>query len=247
MDKTKQVGFSQRIRIEWIEQTAILLLKNMKASEIKETLRDYLNNKLSIGSNPERGAREKAITIIMKIWVNPPKEFTKLRDDGLNFIKTLPSQEHTIINWTMIKAIYPFFGIVAENVGRLLKLQGTVSMAQVLRRVTEQFGERSTVIRATQRVVRSMVDWKILKDTNEKGVYALQQSMIVNNEQVIAWLVEAFLLENNLKSASLDTIIKHPSLFPFEISFSRIIDFEKNRNIELIHQGYEDIVVHKCL
>ena len=69
----------------------------------------------------------------------------------------------------MALAAYPFWGAVAAQTGRLLRLQGTVAAAQVQRRIKEGYGERDTVSRAARRVLRSFIDWRVLTDTATKG------------------------------------------------------------------------------
>ena len=71
----------------------------------------------------------------------------------------------------MCIAVYPFFGTVADAVGRLLRLQGTAGAAQVQRRLRERFGERETVTHAARRILRAYIDWGILEETDQKGLY----------------------------------------------------------------------------
>ena len=44
-------------------------------------------------------------------------------------------------------------------------VQGEVAQSQVLRRVTESWGERSTLHRAVQRMSRNWVEWGVLSET----------------------------------------------------------------------------------
>ena len=74
-----------------------------------------------------------------------------------------------LVHWCMCMAVYPFFGTVADAVGRLLRLQGTAGAAQVQRRLRERFGERETVARAARRILRAYIDWGVLSETDEKG------------------------------------------------------------------------------
>lgn len=85
---------------------------------------------------------------------------------------------------------------VAAHVGRLLRLQGRAAASQVQRRVREQYRERDTVSRAARRVLRSFVDWEVLKETSEKGIYTAGLSLAIAQVEVIAWLAEAFLRAN---------------------------------------------------
>jgi hypothetical protein len=133
----------------------------------------------------ERGkVFEKTIAILMRIWATTPKELRPLRDDGLKLLQVGSSETRVAVHWGMTMAVYPFWGIVADITGRLLKLQGSATIAQILRRIKEQLGERETVTRAAQRIVRSYVDWRVLSDTSEKGMYSMAPQMVVIDERV---------------------------------------------------------------
>jgi hypothetical protein len=64
-----------------------------------------------------------------------------------------------------------FVGVVAEAVGRFLRLQGSCAAVHGPQRVREQLGEREAVARAARRVLRCFLDWGVLQETKEKDVY----------------------------------------------------------------------------
>ena len=159
MKRRDQIGFSQRIHLDWLEYTANLVLAGNPREEIVAALSERLKKKLSVGNEPERGNRDKAITILTKVWVTVPKELQSLRDEGLDHLQASGPSERMLVHWCMCMAVYPFFGTVADAVGRLLRLQGTAGAAQVQRRLRERFGERETVARAARRILRAYIDW----------------------------------------------------------------------------------------
>jgi hypothetical protein len=118
----------------------------------------------------------------------------------------------------MVTATYPFWSVVATQTGRLLRLQGSVVAIHVQRRIREQYGERDTVSRAAQRVLRSFVDWRVLKETPEKGIYTARLSLAITQVELIAWLLEAFLHTRPNSSVALRTVLDSTSLFPFRLS-----------------------------
>lgn len=215
--RSTQVGFSQRIRLEWLEKTANLMLAGSDDGQIYSTLQELLEDKVSIGANPERGNREKVITILMRIWVRVPSDLRLLQNDALRLFSQLPRDDHLVLHWGMAMAAYPFWASVASQVGRLLRLQGTASASQVQRRMREQYGERDTVSRAARRVLRSLIDWQILKETNEQGLYVQRTTHDISDVQLIAWLVEALLHADPNGSAALRTAMDSTSLFPFRL------------------------------
>ena len=133
---------SQRVRLEWFERTAQLALAGLSRPEIETELKVLLEDKLSVGGSAIRGNREKVITILQRTWLSVDGDLEPLRLDGLQLIRELPHAGHIAVHWGMVMAAYPFWGAVAETVGRLLRLQGSVGAADVQRRVRELRGER---------------------------------------------------------------------------------------------------------
>ena len=117
--RNSQVGFSQRIQLEWLVHTANLVLAGSGKEEIEKALQELLQDQLSVGGKAKRGNREKAITNLLKIWVTVPKSLKPLRDDGLKLLQRLPFKEHLAVHWGMSMAVYPFWGAVAGVTGRL--------------------------------------------------------------------------------------------------------------------------------
>jgi len=216
--RTSQIGFSQRIRLEWLEHTANLVLAGNDKAAVNDSLQELLKDKVSIGGQAIRGNREKAITILMKTWLTVPRGLEALRDGGLQIQQGLPRKERIAVHWGMALAAYPFWGAVAAHTGRLLRLQGAAAAAHVQRRVKEQYGERETAARAARRVLRSFIDWGVLNETDDKGVYALGNRLSIQDPRHIAWLVEASLHARANGSAAIKDLLDGPSIFPFRLA-----------------------------
>lgn len=238
----KEVGFSQRIRLEWFEKTAKLLAEGKAKKEIESELYNILSKQLHSDGNTKRGSREKAITILLKIWVSSPEHVQPLKEDAITYFRKLPFNDHIILHWGLSTAIYPFFGTMAETVGRLLKLQGSFTPAQVLRRIKEQYGERETVTRATKRVLRCFVDWGVLKDATKKGIYLPVTPHVITDKKLTAWLVEAILISGNSHSGLISVITQSPILFPFALEQFSQQDLTNNKRLEFFHQGVNELV-----
>ncbi len=244
-----QVGFSSRIKMEWLEQTARMVLNGFDDRSIYNMLQHILEDKLSVGSNAKRGNREKAITILMKIWVRTPPELIELKKDALKLFSELSEELHISLHWGMALAVYPFWGAVASHTGRLLRLQGTASHAQVRRRIMEKYGDRPTVKHAVRRVLRSMIDWGVLRDDKNlpEGVYRQGEIIILNDERVLAWMIEALLYTYQSDSVSFRTLLNAPQLFPFRFknkSLSHIITSSKR--LELYSNSYDYEMIRLC-
>ena len=154
--RTNQIGFSQRVRLEWLEVTANLVLAGNGKYAVNEALQELLKDKVSVGGKAARGNREKIITILMKVWLKSPPGLDALRADGLELLKTIPRPDRLAVHWGMVMAVYPFWAQVASHAGRFLKLQESAAAAHIQRRMREQYGERETVSRAARRLARAL-------------------------------------------------------------------------------------------
>lgn len=243
--RANQIGFSQRVRLEWLEITANLVLAGNDKPAINEALQELLKDKVSIGGEAERGNREKIITILMKVWLNVPHELEPLRVNGLELLKRVPRSERIAIHWGMVMAVYPFWAAVASHVGRFLRLQGSATAAHVQRRIREQYGERETVSRAARRVLRSFIDWGVLSEMETKGVYSQGLCIHVDEDpQIISWLVEASLHSRSNGCAPLKDLIENTSLFPFCLKYISPDDLLANSpRLDILRHGLDDELV----
>jgi hypothetical protein len=243
MNTRVEVGFSRRIQLDWLELTANLVLAGSTRPEIQTHLDNFLQDKLSIGSESKSSGRRKAISILLKTWVTVPARLEPLRNEALELLLATPCHQHLAIHWGMTMAVYPFFGTVAENVGRLLRLQGRFAAGSIQRRIKEQLGDRETVSRATQRVLRCFVDWGVLEDTAEIGVYQPVSVHLVDNRKIAMWLIEAALIASDSNSQAIGVISQAPALFPFMVSSINPRDLEANQRLEFFHQGLDENMV----
>jgi hypothetical protein len=247
--RTDQIGFSQRVRLEWLEQTANLILAGNEKATVNDALQELLKDKVSVGGHFRGSNRNKIISILRKVWVTPPDELVPLRDEALAFLSTQssslsPHHLSIAIHWGMVMAVYPFWSEVATQTGRLLKLQGLAVAAQVQRRVREQYGERETVSRAARRVLRSYLDWGVLQKTDAKGVYSAGTIHAVDDSRLIAWLAKAYLHARANGSAPLRDLIDSPSLFPFRIKpihAERLV--AASSRLDLLRHGLDEDLV----
>jgi hypothetical protein len=242
--RINQIGFSQRVRLEWLEQTANFVLAGNDKKAVNDALQDLLKDKVSIGGQAERCNRDKMISILMKVWFKSPPDLEDLRSDGLKIIRELSPSHHLAIHWGMIMAVYPFWASVADHVGRLLRLQRAAAAMHVQRRMREQYGERETVSRSTRRVLRSYVDWGVISETGTKGIYTRGLSLIIDDFRLVSWLIEASLHTRSNRSAMLKDLVESPRLFPFclkQITAEGLI--ATSSRLDVLRQGLNEELV----
>ena len=231
------VGFSQRIRLEWLDYTANLLLAGNRGEAIPAALRARLAERFSLGDGRVSGNCDKAVSILFRVWAAVPEERRALRDEGLDRLRRASAGERLLVHWCMCMAAYPFFGAVAEAAGRPLRLQGSVAAAQAQRRLRARLGERETVARAARRVLRSFVDWGALVDTGEKGLYRGAPRRAVENPALAVWVLKALLSAEDAAPRSPSRLLRAPRLFPFDIAPPAPAELEAGQAFEIVHDG----------
>ncbi len=238
MQKNRQIGFNRRIQLEWLDRVANLAMAGNDRQTINDALQDFLKDKLSGGNPDVRGSREKAITILMKTWVTVPAELRNFRDEGFEYLQRLPSEKHLPLHWGMCMATYGFFGKAATTMGRMLRLQDSFNASHIQRRLQEIYGQRDALHYATERILRTMVDWDILADADRKGNYRLNNCIEVESPELSTWLIEAYLANTDSGSAELDTVLNAPAFFPFKLDPPDVNALRKHPRI---HYGMHGI------
>jgi len=213
----ESIGIKQVVRLEWYDLALDMQLEGRPSGEIRQELTDLLKDRLQSGGFGERGEATyiKAVAQLMKCWVAPDKDLVALRDRALQAARTAPRSDVLALHWAMTMAAYPFWHAVAAQVGRLLNLQPMIMQAQIRKRTQELFGERSTVERSARRVIRSFVDWGVLKDSQSSGCYEKNVPRAILAPAVTTVLVEATLHTSPNGSMALLSVKDNPALFPF--------------------------------
>lgn len=240
MSARTSIGFDRRIDAEWLDAVAQQVATGTKGSELRAYTFNMMKGVVA-GGTKHGTAAQKTVTVLTRTWANVNPEVVGLRDRAVGLLPTLSPQERIGLHWAMAIAGYRFFGDVASTSGRLLQLQGDLNLDQVTRRLREAWGERSTMNRAAQRVVRSMVQWGGLADTEFKGVYTQVPNRIPIQRELTQVLLEALLIHEG-KGLPLDQVIRHPALFPFDVVLGPN-SLRKSPRFEVQRQGLDVDVV----
>jgi len=236
------IGIKQAIRYEWMQKTANLLLAGLDAKSVRQELHDYLANRKGNGSEGSRSdqSRTFAVNNLMKIWVTPDSELVPFRDVALAHLRRHPSMALPV-HWAMISAVYPFWFNVAGQIGRLLNLQDQVTQQQIINRLKEQYGDRQTVSRYARFVIRSLVAWGVLKDSDDKGCYERVTPLLIPDQNLAILMFEAALNTTSEGKGALGLLLNNPAFFPFQLSVMTG-DFVAQRTdrIDVVRYGLDD-------
>lgn len=239
MERRSVIGFDRRIDLDWLDAAAASAASHQRASEMRVQLHQLLHDKVR-GDGPH-SARGKTVTVLHHIWGDVPRAATGLRERASRQLADAEPGERLALHWAMMLATYPFFVDLAVAVGRIQALQDEVSLAHLIRRLSAEWGERSTLSRASQRIVRSMVQWKVVEETHTPGLYAPAHLKKVR-PAISMVLVEGLLVGGEDRHLRLGSIPRHPAFFPFQMDVN-IVEFSAAPQFNVHREGMDCDVV----
>ena len=240
------IGFDRKIRLDWLDAAAEWTAQGLSVAETRAQVARLLDGQ--VAGNGPHSARGKTTTVLLHVWTAVPDAAVPLRDDALALLRGRTGRDLLPLHWGMCLATYPFFRDVAATTGRLLALQGEAALSQVVRRMAEAWGERSTLTRAVQRVVRSCVEWGVLAETGNRGIFSLAAKTAVRRGDGIGpWLLEAGLVSSGRREYPLRGLVDGASFYPLDLALS-VGDLSSSPRLELCRQGLdEDVVMLKAV
>ncbi len=214
MSRRQTLGFDRKLELAWLDAAAAAAARGDALPDARQQLYAVLEGVVQ-GDGPQSG-RGKTITVLSRIWLSPGLE--GFRSRGLTALDLTDADGRLAIHWAMCAGTHPFFVDVAAAVGRLVQMQGDVAQAQVVRRVAESWGDRSTLHRAVQRTCRTFIEWGVLLETEVRGVYRARTPAFAASGRTALLLLEALLLGGQRPIAPLLDLVRHPALFPFDVT-----------------------------
>lgn len=227
------VGFDRKLKRDWLDALADQVAKG----EDTHALRTFLGGLLT-PDHPGETARGKTMTVLMRIWALVPDQDRRLRQDAFELLKVIPAQDRIWLHWGMALVAYPLFRDSATAIGRLLKLQGEFTLGQLQRKLIDGWGQRSTVTRAFQRIVRSMVEWGTLADAKTPGHFQAAPVVVTNSKPLQLWFLRACLEATRSEMVEADQLFSQPLAFPFRLTIKKA-DLRRSKDFTIHRQGID--------
>lgn len=229
MTSAPRIGFDRFIHLDWAT-TALKVRAGAAQPEDLEALLDAAG----LGA----AARTKTRTVLKRLWLEPRAELADYADRGAAIFKAIPNVPPAALHWGMAVATYPFFGKVAELIGRLSALQGDCASAEIHRRMSETYGEREGTYRMTNMVIQSQAGWDAVERV-EKGKRVIRLApAVVDDDELTAWLIEAAVRYAG-KPLTITSLQSQPVLFPFSLTKSLAYLVSNSEHLAVTANGLE--------
>ena len=224
---TPQIGFDRFIQLDWAA-SALRVRAGLGSVETLNELLDVAG--LSVA------AKKKTRTVLNRLWLDPRPALVEFADRGAAILKTHPDTSIAALSWGMAIATYPFFGKVAELVGRLSALQGDCTSAEVHRRMSETYGEREGTYRMTNMVLQSQANWGAIERVDKNKRLVRRPSVTLTNDQLVSWLIEA-VLRYTSKTVSVSALKSMAVIYPFVLDQPLAYVVSNSPTLELRAEG----------
>ncbi|MEM5493380.1 hypothetical protein [Hoeflea sp. AS16] len=218
-----QIGFDRFIQLDWAAAA-------LRVRAGISTLDDLIVMLDSSHAGP--AAKKKTRTVLNRLWLEPRPDLAEFADRGVQIYRASPDTPVSALTWGMALATYPFFGKVAEIVGRLTMLQGDCTSAEVHRRMSEIFGEREGTRRMTNMVLQSQADWGAIERLDGGKRIARRKAIDLHGAPVAAWLAEACLRSTG-RALTVANIESSPIIYPFNLGGSTSYILSKSKALEM--------------
>lgn len=218
-----QIGFDRFIQLDW----AATALRVRAGVSSLDDLTDLID---ATHSGP--AAKQKTRTVLNRLWLEPRPDMVDFATRGIKIYREAPDTPIAALTWGMALAAYPFFGKVAEIVGRLTALQGDCASAEVHRRMAEVFGEREGTRRMTNRVLQSQASWGAIERV-DKGKRIIRKNPVnLDESPAAAWLAEACVRYSG-RALSATGLGSKPAIYPFTLGSSISYRLSQCRFLEM--------------
>jgi hypothetical protein len=222
-----KIGFDRFIHLAWATEALKVSAGYSSLADL-----DMLLNSANLGVE----AKRKTVTVLNRLWIKPRPELVDFAARGAAIYRSDPRASVSAICWGAGIATYPFFGKIAELIGRLSALQGDCTSAEVHRRMSEIYGEREGTRRMTDIVIQSQASWGAVERA-EKGNRIIRLTpQVISNDPLTAWLIEAAVRYIG-KPISVPTLQSLGVLFPFSLVQSLSYVVSKDPNLDLRSEG----------
>jgi len=223
-----RIGFDRFIQLEWV--ASVLEVRAGVASI------DELNAQLEV-SDLGKEARAKTRTKLNSFGLQPRAELADFIDRGLLLAhRNMQNDEILAYAWGVAVVTYPFFGRVAELVGRLTSIQGDCSISEIHRRMSEVYGDRAVTKRAVQAVLQSQANWGVLTRVEKGRRLNCLPSKSIDSDELTTWLIEGAVRYTN-KPVSIPSLQSLPVLFPFTLTRPLAYVVSNSPNLSLRLEG----------
>lgn len=217
----KMVGLSRKLKMQWLNKTAELVIEGLSEAEIHDQLNEYLSFEIS-SPTVLRKTRE----ILMCIWVYENEINSRLKCEALSIIKDLP--EYALeVHWCMMMAAYPVFNDMCKLIGKMSEFQDEIALSQIKQKLYDEWGERTTLFHSVDKLISTLKELDVIH-CDKPGRYQIEKHTVYN-KRVSVFMVYTMMLVDNSGYYSFAELNNSTYFYPFQYVVEKEYLLEDNR------------------
>lgn len=212
LPSARPIAFNRRLRAAWLKEGLRLRAEGVDGDAWVESMRSVISVEISGHDSIQKSLRYLRHALVEQGELEP------LRAEAIQLFQSSRDPERDrVLCWGLAAACYPFLHEVATTIGRMLRVQPEMKLEQLLRKLTESFGEKETVRRSGRYSLGLIQDLNFVHRTKKAGCYAAGQPTHVTDSVLASWFIKAWFYAAGA-SGSVDRVAltNHPSLSFFD-------------------------------
>ncbi len=236
MGKSKGLGFSRTVMLDWLDVIASLCVQNVESAKIRQQLSGTIS-----GTVHGMDAQRKTIDVLMAIWVKSQKSVPGLHRLALSIFPTLTTtKERLWLHYGMALSYYQIFRKCTVAIGQIGRTEGTITRKVIKDRIAADYGHLGALDRSVERIIASLTNWGVLLVTTERSIYKIQLQTYRAQDKVLeTWLLACALEAHPSESIPFNDLVHLPELFPFTLSVN--LDYLRKNPLFVVHRQGGDL------
>jgi hypothetical protein len=214
----KGIGFNRTITLKWLNAAANLRSQTGDPTSLRQGL-----EKVLLEDMQGVDARRKTIDVLVNIWAKAGEVAPSLHAAALDLLPEVSEPQRIWLHYGLILVYYPFFRQTTAIIGQTARMRETFTRQIIKDRLAGEMGHFGSLNRSAERVIASLVNWKILIQEDKIENRLAMPALRIENIGVQSWLLACALFSHPAEELPFTDLINLPELFPFR--FSITLDF----------------------
>lgn len=219
--RSKIIGMSRNINLEWLNEVANLYIAGKTEDEIKDVLNEYLSFEIKSPTNL-RKTRE----ILMNIWARNKKNMGYIKSLAVTLFETGKKENILLAHWSLMLTAYPVFTDICSTIGKMDRKMFDITNKEIKNNMFDLWSERSTLYHSIDKNIKTLKDMDILCSLPDNK-YGVNRYKIESKEGLILVACTLVCLKGKLYMSTAE-INNGPEFFPFEYCITINILNESN-------------------
>ena len=223
------IGFLNYIRLVWLDATLAHHISSKNIETVKENLYALIEKEIQ-----SKEVTRKTIDVLTRTWVRIPSKDKSLQEDAIKFYDEISPSKKLLLHWGMLLIRFPFFRDICYYIGLLDSIQKEIPVKKLHQKMIEKWGHRTSMIRALDRVIQSMIEWNVITKSN--SFLYVNEPIEIKETDLLLWFLECLFKAENVQTMTYENLISSLTKFPFVINLPSYY-VKKSKRFEYYIQG----------